>query len=86
MRMCIDYRGLNSKTIKNRYPLPRTDDTMDRLHGAKVFNKIDIRQAYNQVKIYIRDVEKTAFRTRYGHYEYLVKPFRPTRPPPANTS
>ena len=58
-----DYRGLNSKTIKNRYPLPRTDDMMDRLHGAKVF-KIDIRQTYNKVKIYPRDVEKTAFRTR----------------------
>ena len=81
MRMCIDYRGLNSKTIKNRYPLPRTDDMMDRLHGAKVFSKIDIRQAYNQVKIYPRDVEKTAFRTRYGHYEYLVMPFGLTNAP-----
>ncbi len=81
MRMCIDYRGLNSKTIKKRYPLPRTEDMLDRLPGAKVFNKIDIRQAYNQVKIYPRDIEKTAFRTRHGHYEYLVMPFGLTNAP-----
>jgi len=81
MRMCIDYRGLNAKTIKNRYPLPRTDDLLDRLHGAKVFSKIDIRQAYNRVKIYPRDVQKTAFITRYGHYEYLVMPFGLTNAP-----
>jgi len=74
-RMCVDYRSLNEITIKNKYPLPRIEDLFDQLRGARVFSKIDLRSGYHQLKIRLSEIEKTAFTTRYGLYEYTVMSF-----------
>ena len=81
LRLCVDYRGLNKVTIKNRYALPLISEILDRVAGAKYFSKIDVKDAYYRIRIQEGDEWKTAFRTRYGHFEYTVMPFGLTNAP-----
>ncbi|GJZ07702.1 putative nucleotidyltransferase, ribonuclease H [Tanacetum coccineum] len=81
LRMCIDYRELNKLTVKNRYPLPRINDLFDQLQCSSVYSKIDLRSGYHQLRVRDKDIPKTAFRTRYGHYEFQVIPFGLTNTP-----
>jgi len=81
LRLCVDYRGLNKITVKNRHPLPLIAESLERLAQAKVYTKLDIRDAYHRIRIKKGDEWKTAFRTRYGHFEYTVMPFGLTNAP-----
>jgi hypothetical protein len=74
-QMCVDYWSLKEVTVKNKYPLPRIKDLFDQMKGASIFSKVDLRSGYHQLKIRESDIPKTAFRTRYGLYEYTVMSF-----------
>ena len=78
LRLCLDYRQLNKVTIKNRYPLPRIADLFDQLREVQVYSKIDLRTGYHQLRVRETDIHKTTFRTRYGHFEFIVMPFELT--------